>query len=261
MLELSLPYLAEETIEEFIKSFLKGKKAVIGISGGIDSALVTMLTSKSIDSKNIIAIHLPESESNPQDEKDARMLCEMLKIDLRIIKLDPFIQEFKNIYNDKIVLGNIKARMRMLILYSIANSENALVVGSSNKTELLTGYFTKYGDGAADIYPIGDLYKTQVRLLAKHMDLPKVFIEKVPTAGLWKGQTDENELGIKYDLLDRILYGIEQFMDDSQISNMLDIDIATIKSIRERVEKTKHKRVLLYIPKIGIRTVGLDFRE
>ncbi|MGC9124161.1 MAG: NAD(+) synthase [Thermoplasmata archaeon] len=105
----------------------------------------------------------------------------------------------------------------MLILYSIANNENGPVVGSSNNTEFLTGYFTKYGDGAADLYPIGDLYKTQVRLLAKKMDPPHEFIDKVPTAGLWKGQTDEEELGIKYELLDRILYGIEQFMDDISI--------------------------------------------
>ncbi len=261
MLEISLPYLAEETIEEFIKSFLTDRKAVIGISGGIDSALVTLLTSRSIENYRIIAVHIPDSENNPQDEKDARNLCEKLDIELRVVKLDPFIEEFKKIYNERKVLGNIKARMRMLILYSIANNENGLVVGSSNKTELLTGYFTKYGDGAADLYPIGDLYKTQVRLLAKKMDLPQEFIDKVPTAGLWKGQTDEEELGIKYELLDRILYGIEQFMDDISISNAIGVNADTVKLVRGMVEKTKHKRVLVYIPKLGIRTVGLDFRE
>lgn len=261
MLELSLPFLAEETIETFIKSFLKDRKAVIGISGGIDSALVTLLTSKSIKKDKIIAVHMPDRESKPQDEWDARMLAEMLGIDFRVIRLDPYIEEFKKIYTDKIVLGNVKARMRMVILYSIANNENGLVVGSSNKTELLTGYFTKYGDGAADLYPIGDLYKTQVRMLAKNMNLPREFIDKVPTAGLWKGQTDEDELGIKYEILDKILYGIEQFMNDKEISEVIGIDISIVASIRERVEKTRHKRVLVYIPKLGIRTVGLDFRE
>ena len=253
MLELSLPYLAEETIEEFAGSFIKNRKAVIAISGGIDSALVTVLISKSINKENILTVHIPDSESNPQDEIDSRKLCDELGVNFRVISLDPFLNEFKKMYSDRIILGNIKARLRMVIIYSIANSENGLVVGPSNKTELLTGYFTKYGDGAADLYPIGDLYKTQVRLLAKKIGLPKEIIEKVPT--------DEDELGISYDLLDKILYGIEQFMPDDQIAKALKISPELVKSIRERVEKTRHKRVLLYIPKLGIRTVGVDFRE
>ncbi|MDP8012446.1 MAG: NAD+ synthase [Thermoplasmata archaeon] len=261
MLEISLPYLAEETIEEFIRSFIGNKKAVIAISGGIDSALVTMLASRSIKKENIMAFHMPDQENDPQDELDAESLCNELGIKFNVIKLDPFLEPFKKMYQDRMILGNIKARLRMVIIYSIANKENAFVVGSSNKTELLTGYFTKYGDGAADLYPIGDLYKTQVRQLARIVSLPEKFIEKVPTAGLWKGQTDEGELGIKYEILDKILYGIEQFMSDEQISDELKISIDTIKSIRQRIEKTKHKRVLLYIPKLGIRTVGLDFRE
>ncbi|MEM4589503.1 MAG: NAD(+) synthase, partial [Thermoplasmata archaeon] len=134
-------------------------------------------------------------------------------------------------------------------------------IGASNKSELLTGYFTKYGDGASDIMPIGDLYKTQVRLLAKKVGLPDKIINKIPTAGLWKGQTDEDELGIDYATLDKILFGIELLMDDETISKETSINIERIRKVREMVENTKHKRILIYIPKLGVRTVGLDFRE
>jgi NAD synthase len=149
----------------------------------------------------------------------------------------------------------------MVVLYSIANKENALVIGASNKSELLTGYFTKYGDGASDLMPIGDLYKTQVKLLARKVGLPEKVINKVPTAGLWPGQRDEDELGIDYFTLDKVLYGIELLMDDLRISEETGVNLETVNRIRKMVEISRHKRVLIYIPKVSIRTVGLDFRE
>lgn len=260
MLEITLPQLTEETIEEFIRSFLNGKKGIIGMSGGIDSTLVSFLASRAVPGR-IIGVHMPERESSPEDERDAREVAEKLGIDFRVVNIERFVSPFREIYFDRKVLGNIKARIRMVVLYSIANSENALVIGSSNKSEILTGYFTKYGDGASDLMPIGDLYKTQVRMLASKMGVPDSIINKVPTAGLWQGQTDEDELGIDYATLDKVLYGIEMLMDDFTISEETGAELSAVKRIRGMVESSRHKRVMIYIPKIGVRTVGLDFRE
>jgi len=260
MLEIQLPLLAEETIVEFIKSFLNGKKGIIGMSGGIDSTLVAYLANKAAPGK-IIGIHMPEIESSNDDEKDSREFAEKIGIDFRVFNIEKFISPFREIYNDRKILGNIKARIRMVVLYSIANKENALVIGASNKSELLTGYFTKYGDGASDLMPIGDLYKTQVKLLARKVGLPEKVINKVPTAGLWPGQRDEDELGIDYFTLDKVLYGIELLMDDLRISEETGVNLETVNRIRKMVEISRHKRVLIYIPKVSIRTVGLDFRE
>ncbi|MBD6955817.1 MAG: NAD+ synthase [Thermoplasmata archaeon] len=260
MLEISLPNLVQETIEEFISSFLNGRKGIVGMSGGIDSTLVTYLASRAAPGR-IIGVHLPEMESSPEDENDAREVAIRLGIDFRVINIERYISPFRQVYTDKKVLGNIKARIRMVVLYSLANKENALVIGSSNKSELLTGYFTKYGDGASDLMPIGDLYKTQVRLLSGKVGIPEKIIKKVPTAGLWSGQRDEDELGIDYDTLDKILYGIELLMDDITISRELGIGIESVKMVRGMVERSRHKRVAFYIPKVGIRTVGTDFRE
>ncbi len=262
MLEISLPDYAEETIIKFIEDFVGNRKVVIGLSGGIDSSLTAYLSVKALGRENVLGVHLPEKNLNKKDLEDARDVANWLGIDFRVIEIDDFIRPFDKIgIKDRTALGNIKVRIRMTILYSIANEEKRLVVASSNKSELLTGYFTKYGDGAGDLHPIGDLYKTQVRLLSKKIGMPEKIINKVPTAGLWEGQTDEDELGIKYDLLDKILYGIEQFMNDDEIANELNIDINAVKNVRERVENTRHKRVMVYIPKIGLRTVGIDFRE
>ncbi|MFP3256163.1 MAG: NAD(+) synthase, partial [Thermoplasmata archaeon] len=199
--------------------------------------------------------------SSNDDEKDAREFAEKIGIDFRVFNIEKFISPFREIYNDRKILGNIKARIRMVVLYSIANKENALVIGASNKSELLTGYFTKYGDGASDLMPIGDLYKTQVKLLARKVGLPEKVINKVPTAGLWPGQRDEDELGIDYFTLDKVLYGIELLMDDLRISEETGVNLETVNRIRKMVEISRHKRVLIYIPKVSIRTVGLDFRE
>ncbi|MEW5760546.1 MAG: NAD(+) synthase, partial [Candidatus Thermoplasmatota archaeon] len=158
-------------------------------------------------------------------------------------------------------IGNLKARIRMLLLYAYANSKNLIVVGTGNKTELLCGYFTKFGDGGADILPIGDLYKTQVREMARFLEIPEKIINKVPSAGLWKGQTDEDELGIKYEKLDKILYGIELGLDKNEISNKVELPIKEVERIMNMVELTKHKRKFPLIPKIGYCTVGFDWRE
>jgi NAD+ synthase len=136
-----------------------------------------------------------------------------------------------------------------------------LVAGTGNKSELLVGYFTKYGDGGVDMLPIGDLYKTQVWALAKELGLPERIVKKVPTAGLWKGQTDEGELGISYENLDCVLFGIERGQSDQEISRSTKVPLKEVKRIEAMIERSAHKRKMPHIPKTGIRTLGIDWRE
>jgi len=157
--------------------------------------------------------------------------------------------------------GNVKARVRMVTLYHLANLNNYLVLGTSNKSELLVGYFTKYGDGASDAMPIGDLYKTQVFQLAQELDIPEVIRRKPPSAGLVMGQTDEGDLGLSYAELDQLLRGIELWLSLEDISEITGTDITTVERIQKMVHRTAHKRYLGMIPKLGLRTPGYDWRE
>jgi NAD+ synthase len=149
----------------------------------------------------------------------------------------------------------------MIVLYFFANTQDRLVMGTGNKSELLCGYFSRWGDGGVDFLPIGDLYKTQVRAMARHLGIPKRIVDKVPTAGLWPGQTDEGELGLSYDVLDRILLGIELQMEPEAIAEKADARIGEVRRIEALVAATAFKRKMPLIPKVGIRTVGLDWRE
>ena len=155
----------------------------------------------------------------------------------------------------------MKARIRMNILYLFANIENHLVLGTSNKTELLLGYFTKFGDGGSDIAPLGDLYKTQVRQLADHLGVPKNIVSKTPTAGLLENQTDEQDIGMDYETVDKILYGLERNLSTEKIAKEVGIGVEQVSGIKERMEQNRHKRKFSKIPKIGIKTVGLDLYE
>ena len=149
----------------------------------------------------------------------------------------------------------------MSLLYGEAFSSNSLVIGTSNKSELLVGYYTKWGDGASDFLPLGDLYKSQVYTLARSLEIPTEILDRTPTAELWDGQSDEEELGISYDLLDQILEGLERQLNFSNISNSTGISMESIKRIDELVKFTIHKRIFPPVCKIGRRTVGLDWRE
>jgi NAD+ synthase len=161
---------------------------------------------------------------------------------------------------DQLTKANVKARLRMVLIYSYANKTKSLVCGTSNKSELLIGYFTKYGDGGVDIMPLGDVYKTQVFELARFLHIPKEIIEKPPTAGLWKGQTDEKELRLKYDQLDQILYGLECKFSHQKIAHEVAVSLEDINRIHNLRKSSQHKRRLALIPKIGLRTPGLDWR-
>lgn len=201
-------------IETFIKTSLTKtgfNKLVIGLSGGVDSATSTGLAVAAIGSQNIEALILPYGDLNRQGRDDAQSVVKFLDIPQQNVHLFDIKKSVENLAScdrgmDKLRLGNIAVRTRMILLYDLAKKYNALVLGTENKTEYLLGYFTRFGDEASDIEPLIGLYKTQVRQLAQYLRLPQKIINKAPTAGMWQGQTDEGELGFTYETADQILY-------------------------------------------------------
>lgn len=257
----------EETVEKFLAEKLRKIGAngyVLGVSGGIDSAVVLRLCTRAVGKKKVLALLMPEKESSKDDLVDGKSLCEAEGVSYKVIDITGPVEAFKKVIGkklDKKTVANIKARCRMVVLYHHASTESRLVVGTSNKSELLMGYFTKFGDGAADLEPIGDLYKTEVRELARDMGLPKKIIAKTPSAGLWKGQTDEGEMGITYEKLDAILLGIELGLDEKGIAQRAETTRKEVERISMIVRMSSHKRKFQPAPKIGYRTPGLDWRE
>jgi NAD+ synthase len=254
-------------IESFIGHQLEasGRKGlVLGLSGGIDSAVVAKLCADAVGPKRVLALGLPDGKSG-EDMQDAMGWAEELGITFRSVDIGPFVAVFedrlKPAKQDRLARGNLRARVRMIVLYFVANTEDRLVVGTGNKSESLTGYFSKFGDGGVDFLPIGDLYKTQVRAMARHLGLPARIINKTPTAGLWAGQTDEGELGLSYDELDRILLGIELQMEPEVIAEKAGVPLVRVRHVEQLVTTSVHKRKTPLVPKVGIRTVGLDWRE
>ena len=213
------------------------KKAVIGLSGGIDSALALKLTADAIGNDNVTALLMPERGLTKKvNVEDAVNLCGLLRVEYKIIPINSFLREFKKIKTwkqNKIALINTKSRVRALILYNYSNTHNALVIGTSNKTEIKLGYFTKYGDGACDIEVIGSLYKTEVWELAKYLGIPKSIIHKVPSAELFHGHTDEKEIGEKYSDIDLMLKGKKKMS----------------KKVKERIKENRHKMEEIHIIK------------
>ena len=188
----------------------------------------------------------------------------MLGISLHVFDIEGPERAFHTLFpevSDRVSWGNVKARIRMTMEYLWAREHHLLVVGTGNKSELLMGYFTKWGDGGVDLEPIGDLYKTQVRELAGQLGLPTAIRERPPTAGLWEGQTDEEELGLPYSELDQVLFGFEQLRTPDEIHRATRVPLARIRLVEATIERTRHKRRPPPIPKLGLRTIGLDWRE
>lgn len=230
-------------IRDWIKNYVKNANAtniVVGLSGGVDSAVTAALCSNAIGKENIISLGLP-CESLSQDLEDAISIAEHLGIKFDVLDLTPVYEKFLDITNsiqkkDKMAIANLKPRLRMMALYFAGQSKGkSLIAGTSNRAELLIGYFTKYGDGAADFEPIACLYKQEVRKLAEILNLPEKIINKAPSAGLWPGQTDEGEIGLSYDTIDEILYRINYNLDFKGINE------SDIKKVRTMMNTAEHK--------------------
>lgn len=222
----------------------KIKKAVLGVSGGIDSALTLKLLVDSLGSANVTALIMPENGvTKDENTFHARRLCEFLKVKHHIIAINKYLMDLLHLpwKPSRLAQMNIKARARALILYNFANTETALVIGTSNKSELALGYGTKFGDLACDLMPLADLYKTDVYTLAQHLELPDEFIQKAPSAELYRDQTDEEELGLPYKIIDKILESLESH--DSA------------KSQIEKEELTLKEMVEKGVPEIRIRDI------
>ena len=268
VLELDLSEI-EKRITRFIREYVENAGAngiVLGLSGGVDSNTIAALSSLSIGGNRVLGLMLPEKEThNPKDIADATFVAEKFGLESQVCDITTVLESFYRsipIFDqaDRLCKGNIKARTRMIYVYYYANKLNRIVCGSSDKSETMMGYFTKWGDVAADISPIMDLYKTQVRKLAQHLGIPKELATKPSTPALWPEQFAETELGIKYETLDLILYGLERFMDPEEITAQLGIDKALIDKVKNRWLSAEHKRRMLLAPKLEYRTVGTDFR-
>ncbi len=228
--------------------------AVIGLSGGIDSSLTAYLAVEALGKDNVLGILLPEKGiTSEEDIDDAQEVTRILGIEHKLIEISPVLRSFSKVMDSDrmniVANGNLKARTRMCILYYHANLSRRMVVGTGNKTELLLGYFTKYGDGGVDIEPIGCLYKTQVRGLARYLGIPAKIIDKIPTAGLWKGQTDEGELGVSYETADKVLTMlVDEKKDVSEVKKNFPADV--VDQLLARISSNEHKRMPPSSPEI-----------
>jgi NAD+ synthase len=238
------------------------ERVVVGLSGGIDSALSAFLAAKAIGPRNVLAVMMPYKTSSPESLQDARSVVDKLGIQSRVIEItdmaDAFIRQCKPESNKR--KGNIMARTRMIVLYDQSEEFGALVLGTSNKTELLLGYGTLYGDMASALNPLGDLYKTQVWALSEHMGVPEAIVNKPPTADLWVGQTDEGELGFTYRQVDEVLFQLvdERYSEAELIERGYDADF--VHRVARLVSTSQFKRALPIIAKVSARTIAREFR-
>ncbi len=238
------------------------EKVVLGLSGGIDSSLSAALAVEALGAGNVMGVMMPYHSSNPDSLEDAKVLAGKLGIGCRTVEItpmvDPYFETCPEISNMR--RGNVMARQRMIVLYDVSAETDALVLGTSNKTEYLLGYSTLWGDSACALNPLGDLYKTQVWELARYLELPERIVSKKPSADLWAGQTDEEELGFTYEQADEAL---EQLIDCRIKPEQLSargFDGDFINRIMRMVRQTQYKRHLPLIAKLSNRTINRDFR-
>ena len=247
-----------EHITEFVRDQYEAAgadKAVMGLSGGIDSTLTAHLVVEALGPENVHALVMPSEVNRDQNMSDAERVAETLGISYDVIEIEPIVETIveahPGIADDttpdadplRTAVGNLRVRTRAVLNYLTANAQNALVLGTGNRSEALVGYYTKYGDGAVDCHPILNLYKQQVRQLAAHMGVEDDLAEKTASAEMWSGQTDEEELGMDYDTLDAILaVHVNGGIPKSGTADLLDIEEQAVTGVRELYEQSAHKR-------------------
>jgi len=256
--------LARQILTGFVKSEITRtgfSKAVIGLSGGIDSALSCYLAAEALGPENVLAIRMPYKASSQESLDHAQLVIDALGVTSLTIPITPMVQPYldENPGISSFRAGNIMARQRMIILYDHSADFNGLVVGTSNKTEILLGYSTLFGDSACAINPIGDLYKTQIRQLSRALDVPDVIVSKPPTADLWLGQTDESELGFTYADVDPLLYLLVDERYTPQECVEVGFEEGFVNKVVDRIRRNQFKRILPPVAKLSHRTIGYDF--
>ena len=258
-----------ETVEKLLVYFVKDtirkngfQNGIVGVSGGIDSAVVLALTQRALGSEHTYALLMPYKRSSKESLADVKKICEQLGVSYEIIDISPSVDAYFDRFprEDNVLLGNKCARERMSVLYDFSARKKALVVGTSNKSEILIGYSTLWGDSAAAFLPLGDLYKTQVFQLAHHLNIPGNIIKKKPSADLWENQTDEGEIGITYRQLDEILY---HWLDGRLTAGEIEkkgYPGEQVRKIQRMVMNSQYKRTMPPVCKLHARTPGMDFR-
>ena len=256
-------------VEEMLVTFLQNEirkfgftSAVLGLSGGIDSAVVCELAARALSPENVLAVMMPYRSSSQASIDHARLMVDKTGVNAEVADISAVVDAFFGGRQEasRLRKGNIMARSRMLFLYDISARDGRLVIGTSNKTELLLGYGTLFGDMASAINPVGDLYKTQLWGLARHLDIPDELVSKPPSADLWEGQSDEEDLGFSYQEVDDLLYMmLEKRLDRATIIG-LGCDSALYDRVRTMVIRNQYKRMMPVIAKISSRTPGIDFR-
>lgn len=256
--------LARDILTGFIKSEVTRigmTHAVIALSGGLDSALSCALAVEALGVENVLAVRMPYKASSRDSLDHAQLLIDQLGVQSKTIEITEMVEPLFKLNPDmsKMRMGNIMARQRMIVIFDQSEVFKGLVIGTSNKTEILLGYSTHYGDSASAMNPIGDLYKTQVRQLSRALNIPAPIIDKPPSADLWEGQTDEGELGFTYDEVDKLLY----LLIDQRYSPLEVIeagfDEKIVNAVTARIRRNQFKRMQPPIAKISNRTIGYDF--
>lgn len=255
--------------EEILVNFLREevhkvgfKKVILGLSGGIDSALVAFLAAKAFGPENVYTVMMPYKTSSKESVEHAELVVKKTGINTKKVEITPMVDAYFAMNEDMTSLrkGNVMARTRMCVLFDNSAKEGALVLGTSNKTEILLGYSTQFGDSASAINPIGDLYKAQVWALSEYMGVPQEVIKKKPSADLWEGQTDEQELGFSYQMADEILYYlVEERLSPKEIVS-LGYEEKVVETVVRKIKINQYKRKLPVIANISKRGMGSNFK-
>ncbi len=256
--------LAREILVGFIKSEVTRigvTRAVVGLSGGLDSALSCALAAEALGAENVLAVRMPYKASSKDSLEHAQLLIDQLGVPNKTIEITDMVEPLfqRDPEMSKLRKGNIMARERMIVIFDQSEVFKGLVIGTSNKTEVLLGYSTIYGDSASAMNPIGDLYKTQVRQLSRAMNIPAPIIDKAPSADLWEDQTDEKELGFTYEEVDKLLYLLVDQRYSPQEAVEAGFAESFVKTVTARIRRNQFKRMQPPIAKVSNRTVGYDF--